>query len=195
MGRLNLILKQIGGMLLLASCLWHHPLAASDFSQRLATSDHLLMIRHAYAPGVGDPPGYSLERCETQRVLNQAGREQAVRIGQWLRARGVKEASVLTSIWCRCRETAELLQLGKPTVLPALASFFDQPTKAPEQNAALQAFVAQQRKAKGTQAIILVTHHVNIQAFMGQAIGSGDLVLVRVDEQGRALSHQTFASP
>lgn len=195
MGRAELMMKQIVAMLLLACSLLNQSFAASELSQRLATSDHILMIRHAYAPGVGDPPGYSLERCETQRVLNQAGREQAVRIGQWLRAQGVKEASVLTSIWCRCRETAELLQLGKPTVLPALASFFDQPAKAPEQNAALQVFVAQQRKTKGSKALILVTHHVNIQAFMGKAIGSGDLVLVRVDDQGRALSHQTFASP
>jgi phosphohistidine phosphatase SixA len=172
------------------------PLAqASELADRLRSDNHVLLIRHAYAPGVGDPPGYSLERCDTQRVLNEQGRAQARRIGHWLKAQGVERAEVHTSVWCRCRQTAEGLELGPVSVEPSLASFFDQPQRAAAQNRALQAFVAKALRIKQGQALILVTHHVNIREFMGRDIGSGDLVLVRVDAQGRALDHRHFPSP
>ena len=168
---------------------------ASELSDRLKTKDHVLLMRHAYAPGVGDPAGYSLARCETQRVLNDEGQQQAKRIGQWLKAQGVDQASVYTSIWCRCQETAELLRFGKVTVEPALASFFDEPHKASASRQQLQDFIAKALPAKGARALILVTHHVNIQEFMGQNIGSGDMVLVRVNAQGQLLGAQLYPSP
>ena len=155
----------------------------------------MLLMRHAYAPGVGDPPGYVLERCETQRVLNQEGKSQAARIGRWLRGQGVEKALVFTSMWCRCRQTAELLNVGPITVEPSLASFFDAPHLASVQNSNLQAFISQTLKAKGKQPLILVTHHVNILAFMGQNIGSGDMVLARVNTQGQLLSYSLIQSP
>ena len=71
---------------------------ASELSDRLQTAQYVLLMRHAYAPGVGDPPGYSLQRCESQRVLNAEGKAQAVRIGQWLRAQGVTRAQVPRSM-------------------------------------------------------------------------------------------------
>jgi phosphohistidine phosphatase SixA len=182
-------------MLVLSVCLaW--PLAqAGEVAERLRADHHVLLIRHAYAPGVGDPPGYSLERCETQRVLNEQGRAQARRIGQWLKAQGLERAEVYSSAWCRCRQTAELLELGPVTVEPSLGSFFDQYQRAAAQNQALQAFVAKALRTKKGQALVLVTHHVNIREFMGKDIGSGDMVLVRVDAQGRALDHRHYPSP
>lgn len=168
---------------------------ASELADRLRSDNHVLLIRHAYAPGVGDPPGYSLERCDTQRVLNEQGRAQARRIGQWLKAQGLERAEVYSSVWCRCRQTAEGLELGSVSVEPSLASFFDQPQRAAAQNQALQTFVAKALRAKKGQALILVTHHVNIREFMGRDIGSGDMVLVRVDAQGRALDHRHYPSP
>ena len=182
-------------MFALSVCLaW--PLAhAGEVAERLRGDHHVLLIRHAYAPGVGDPPGYSLERCETQRVLNDQGRAQARRIGQWLKAQGLERAEVHSSAWCRCRQTAELLELGPVSVEPSLGSFFDQYQRATAQNQALQAFVAKALRAKKGQALILVTHHVNIREFTGRDIGSGDMVLVRVDAQGRALDHRHYPSP
>lgn len=168
---------------------------AADLAERLRRPDHVLLMRHAYAPGVGDPAGYVLERCETQRVLNDQGQAQALRIGRWLRAQGVQQAQVHSSIWCRCRQTAERLQLGPVTIEPSLASFFDEPQRAPEQNQRLQAFMAKALPAKGGQALILVTHHVNIREFMGQDIGSGDMVLARVDARGQLLDHKLYPSP
>ena len=180
------------GLLALAlSC----AVAASDLSQRLRQSDHVLLMRHAYAPGVGDPPGYNLQRCETQRVLNDEGLRQARRIGQWLRDQGIAQARVHSSVWCRCQQTAEQLRLGPVSIEPALASFFDQPEREGAQNQRLQAFIREALRSKGEQPLILVTHHVNIRAFMGRDIGSGDMALARVDAQGRMLSHQIYPSP
>ena len=168
---------------------------AAGIADRLLTGDHVLLMRHAFAPGVGDPPGYVLQRCESQRLLSEDGKQQAMRIGRWLRAQGVKNAQVFTSIWCRCQQTAELLGLGPVGIEPSLASFFDEPDMAKPRNASLQAFIAQTLKTKGHQALILVTHHVNIREFMGQDIGSGDMVLARVNSQGQLLNYQLIRSP
>ena len=168
---------------------------ASELGEQLKTKDHVLLMRHALAPGVGDPPWYSLERCQTQRLLDDEGQRQAVRIGQWLKLQGVDQARVHTSIWCRCQKTAELLSLGPVVVEPSLASFFDEPDKAAETTKKLQAFIAQALQSKGHRALVLVTHHVNIQAFMGQNIGSGDMVLARVNAQGQMLGYRVYPSP
>ncbi len=168
---------------------------ASGLADRLRDGQHVLLIRHAYAPGVGDPAGFSLERCDTQRVLNEEGRAQADRIGQWLRAQGLERARVFTSAWCRCRQTAELLGLGAVTVEASLGSFFSQPHLAQGQNRSLQAFVARHLKESRGLPLVLVTHHVNIREFTGQDIGTGDMVLARVDARGRATDLKLFPSP
>lgn len=186
--------RWIQGLLVLLMAL-HGALHAGELAERLKTSNHVLLMRHALAPGVGDPAGYSLDKCESQRILNDQGKQQSVRIGQWLRDQGIAKAEVYTSIWCRCQQTAERLGLGPVSVEPSLASFFDEPAKAPEQNRRLQEFVAKALKAKGDRALVLVTHHVNIREFMGKDIGSGDMVLVRVNAQGRMLDYKLYPSP
>ena len=185
------------GWLLVGLSLWlgHAMSQTTDFAQRLKTDQYVLLMRHAYAPGVGDPAGYSLQRCESQRLLNEEGKAQAVRIGRWLRAQGVDQAQVYSSIWCRCQQTAERLGLGSVTVAPALASFFDEPSQAAARNTSLQQLIAEAMKNKGAKALILVTHHVNIREFMGQDIGSGDMVLARVSRQGQLLDYKLYPSP
>ena len=180
---------------LLGLALLHGAVGASELATRLKAGQHVLLMRHAYAPGVGDPPGYSLDKCESQRILNDEGKQQSVRIGQWLRAQGVAKADVYASIWCRCRQTAERLALGPVTLEPSLASFFDTPEQAAAQNKRLQDFVAVSLKSKGDRALILVTHHVNIREFMGKDIGSGDMVLARVNAQGKVLEYKIYPSP
>lgn len=172
------------------------PLLASDLALRLMDGAHVLLIRHAYAPGTGDPSGFSLDRCESQRLLNEEGRQQAVRIGLWLRAQEMSQADVYTSPWCRCRQTAELLDLGLVTIEPSLGSFFAFPGQAQAQNQRLQAFIARSlRDTPKGRALVLVTHHVNIREFVGRDIGTGDMVLARVDRRGRVLSFQLYPSP
>ncbi len=91
----------------------------------LAKPGRVLMLRHAQAPGVGDPPGFRLDDCATQRNLDDSGRRQARALGSRLANAGVATARVYSSQWCRCLETARLLQLGPVSELPALNSFFE----------------------------------------------------------------------
>ena len=161
----------------------------------LASSHYLLMMRHADAPGTGDPAGYSLDDCSTQRNLGEGGRRQAASTGEWLRRQGIKRTMLYSSPWCRCKDTAQSLNLGGYVVELALGSFFDSPRRAESQTRALSAFVAKVMAVKGPHAVILVTHHVNIREFVGENVGSGDMVLVRVGLDGQYLSHRLISSP
>ncbi len=168
---------------------------ASDLSDKLQSPDHVLLMRHALAPGVGDPINYTLTDCQTQRNLSAEGRQQAVLVGDWLRHQDVKHADVYSSVWCRCKDTAQLLGFSPWQIEPSLASFFDDMQKAKRQNLNLQNFIAQKLKTKGTQALILVTHHVNIFEFVGENVNSGDLVLAKVDTKGKMLSYRVIPRP
>jgi hypothetical protein len=88
-----------------------------------------------------------------------------------------------------------LLNVGPVTIEPALASFFNEPQLASARNTRLQSFIAHTLKSKGDEALILVTHHVNILEFMGQNIGSGDMVLARVNPDGHLVDYKLFRSP
>jgi len=156
----------------------------------------VVLVRHASTePGLGDPPGFDLSQCRTQRNLSEAGRAQARAIGAWFVRHGLPVQSVLSSQWCRCLDTARLMDVGPVAVEPSLASFFNEMHTAKSANQALQAMVAQRLKTKGQQALVLVTHHVNIYEFMGQNMGSGDMVLAQVKPNGQVLSHQVIPSP
>lgn len=168
---------------------------ASDLSEKLQSSDYVLLTRHALAPGVGDPANYSLEDCKTQRNLDAVGRAQAVYVGEWLKKQGVKNAELHSSVWCRCKDTAALLNFGEYKVEPALASFFDDMSKAKESNSKLQRFIAGKIKSKGDKALIMVTHHVNILEFMGENIASGDMVLAKVNPKGELISYKLIPRP
>lgn len=176
--------------------LWASAMAhASELSKKLEGPDHVLLMRHARAPGIGDPANYTLDNCATQRNLSAEGRKQAVFIGQWLRQHNIHQTQLYSSPWCRCKETAELLNVGVPKVAPALASFFDEMHKAKERNQQLESFISAQMKNKGKAALILVTHHVNIFEYMGENIASGDMVLAQVDANGRMVSYKRIPRP
>lgn len=171
------------------------PVQANDLAEKLRSPDYVLLMRHASAPGLGDPPNYNLGECKTQRNLDTEGRRQAVVVGDWLRKQGVRSASVFSSAWCRCKDTASLLNLNGYQIEPSLGSFFDDMTKARESNRALQRFIAQHLRIKGDQALILVTHHVNILEFSGENVASGDMVLVKVDANGSRVSYEVIPRP
>ena len=173
----------------------HAGASANSLAEKLHSSDYVLLMRHAYAPGVGDPPGYSLDRCETQRILDTQGKRQAQRAGHWLRKQGIHHAVVLSSVWCRCQQTAALLGYGPVSLEPSLASFFDTPERAEIQNQALQLMLASIVSQPNRRPLILVTHHVNILQYVGENIGSGDMVLARVGAQGQVLEYSRIPSP
>jgi len=168
---------------------------ATALAQALQSPHYVLLMRHAYAPGMGDPPNYSLARCEGQRLLNEDGKQQASRIGNWLRQQGVQKAIVMSSIWCRCTETAGLLGFGAVAVEDSLASFFDEPSRAAAQTDALKKLLSRALPSKNGRALILVTHHVNIAGFTGENIGSGDMVLAHIGPQGELLGFRLYPSP
>ena len=169
--------------------------SASELYESLKKSDSVLLMRHALAPGIGDPAGYKLQDCKSQRNLDATGRAQAQKTGQWLKAQGVGNALVFTSAWCRCKETAENLAFGTPVLEPSLNSFFDDMRQGPQSNVNLQKFIVGQLKSKGDKALILVTHHVNIAEFTGENVGSGDMVLAKVNSAGKLVSFKIYPNP
>ena len=169
--------------------------SASELSESLKKSDAVLLMRHALAPGIGDPAGYKLQDCKSQRNLDATGRAQAQKTGQWLKAQGVGNALVFTSAWCRCKETAENLAFGTPVLEPSLNSFFDDMRQGPQSNVNLQKFIVGQLKSKGDKALILVTHHVNIAEFTAENVGSGDMVLAKINSAGKLLSFKIYPNP
>lgn len=179
---------------LLAACIASTACAA-PLGEALAKPDRILLMRHADAPGFGDPPEHVLGDCTTQRNLGERGLKQAVEIGEWLRGQGVTRAEVYASPWCRCIDTATRLKLGSVTSDESLGSFFNYSQQSTEQTLRLQALVAKAIARKGKKALILVTHQVNISTYVGKTIGAGDMVLVKVNRQGRVLSHKVYPSP
>jgi phosphohistidine phosphatase SixA len=143
----------------------------------------VIAMRHAIAPGTGDPANFKLGECSTQRNLSKQGRTQAKQIGAEFRNRNIKIARVSSSQWCRCLETAELLNLGKVELFPALNSFFSDSSKAARQTAIVRKLIVDNRNTKGT--IILVTHQVNITAITDIVPQSGEAVILKADRQGK----------
>jgi phosphohistidine phosphatase SixA len=160
------------------------PLLADDaVAERLGAPGAVLLIRHALAPGIGDPDGFRLDDCATQRNLSDQGRRQARAIGDWLRSRGIERARVYSSQWCRCLETAGLLDLGPVTALPALNSFFERPGEREGHIAALLDFLDVQ--PRNGNLLVLVTHQVTISALSDTFADAGTGVLMTLGEGGR----------
>ena len=154
----------------------------------LETPGTFALVRHALAPGTGYPTEVRIGDCTTQRNLNAAGRDQARRIGRAFRERGIAFDAVYTSQWCRCRETAKLLDLGTPVDLPSLNSFFENWQESETRTASSRKFLSE--KAPGKR-LILVTHQVNISALTGEFTQSGEVLVVRQSSDGKL---RTFGS-
>ncbi|NIZ02232.1 histidine phosphatase family protein [Thalassospira lucentensis] len=139
---------------------------------------HALM-RHAIAPGTGDPAAFKLDDCNTQRNINDVGKTQARTTGALIRDQGIKIDKVLSSQWCRCLETAELLNLGPVIEEPSLNSFFRNPNTESRQSQ--QVLERLQNLPKDSKAI-LITHQVNITALTGIFPRSGEIILIKVTD-------------
>ena len=132
------------------------------------------IMRHALAPGTGDPANLVIGECTTQRNLDARGQKQARAIGEALRARNIRFDVVLTSQWCRTRETADLLDLGPVVEAPVLNSFFRDFSTRDQQTTAAQDLIA-----STDGRLMLVTHQVNISALTGQTTRSGEILIIR----------------
>lgn len=144
--------------------------------QAAKTPGHFVLIRHALAPGTGDPPHFRIGDCTTQRNLSTAGRDQAKRIGDRFRLHGIDRATVHSSQWCRCLDTASLLNLGPVAPNERLNSFFSERAQASPQTARLREWLV---GLPLTSPVVLVTHQVNITEFTGVYPASGEIVIVK----------------
>ncbi len=145
---------------------------------------YVVIMRHAVAPGIGDPVEFRLNDCSTQRNLSEAGRQQAIRTGKAFRTKNIQVSRVLSSQWCRCLETAKLMNLGKVEPYPALNSFFNNYKTQPQQTAQLRQFIVNNRNRPGV--VVMVTHEVNITALIGDSYPkSGESVVVRANKNNK----------
>jgi phosphohistidine phosphatase SixA len=142
----------------------------------------VVFIRHAETdPGVGDPPGFRLDDCKTQRNLSAAGREQAKRLGEALRRERVPIGQVLASEWCRCRDTATLA-FGRYETWPALNNLFGRAQNEPAQK---QALLERAGAYSGRGNLVLVTHGATIAPVAGVNPAQGELVLMKPVVSGK----------
>ncbi|MEL7014159.1 MAG: histidine phosphatase family protein [Pseudomonadota bacterium] len=168
------------------------PLAsmANDWSA-LDSPTAIVLMRHALAPGTGDPANFALDDCSTQRNLDARGRAQASRIGDELRDRGIEFDAVWTRQWCRCRETAQLLALAPVTDEPALNSFFRTRSRGPVQSAS----VIEALTKRDIGRVLLVTHQVNVTALTDIFPASGEMIVAELGETGLEVTGRIEISP
>ena len=147
----------------------------------LGSGNHFAIMRHAIAPGFGDPSNFELRNCTTQRNLSQEGFEQAARIGERFKESGIAEARVYTSQWCRCIDTASTLDLGTPEELPAMNSFFETRERKAKQMESLKTWLLDQDLS---EPLVLVTHQVNMTALTGAYPASGEIFIIERTASG-----------
>ena len=160
-------------LVLILGLLWPGMIMANDWDA-LDTPGAFAIMRHALAPGTGDPAGFDVNDCTTQRNLDDRGRAQATRIGEAFAERGHSFDVVLTSQWCRCRDTAMLLNLGPVEEVSAFNSFFQDFSTRDRQTAAALTLLEDR-----SDRPFIVTHQVNISALTGQSTRSGEVLIVR----------------
>jgi phosphohistidine phosphatase SixA len=166
-------------LLILALSRAAHPARADDTVAwaALRAGAHVALMRHADAPGgAGDPPGFRLEDCATQRNLSDKGRADAAKIGARLKAEGIRIEKILSSPWCRCMETARLLQLGPVEAAPAFSNVFVLRDQMESLTAGARTVID---AWKGRGILLVVTHGANIFALTGVSPASGEIVVVR----------------
>jgi len=182
---LNLIGKALISLVFITS-LSSTPVLSSEGDavlwNSLRSGEYFALLRHAIAPGNGDPPGFKLGSCRTQRNLSEEGRDQAVKIGKLFRENRIHTARVFSSQWCRCLETAKLLELGPVQALSFLNSFFNNYDYRESQTQKLTEWLQEQNLV---QPLVLVSHQVNITALTNVYPNSGELVIIRRSKTGK----------
>ena len=163
--------------ILLLTLLGALPATASEEAAWVALQGdgHVALMRHADAPGVGDPPGWRLDDCSTQRNLSVKGRADAVAVGVRLRTQGARLGRVVSSPWCRCVDTATLMDVGSVAIEP---TFSNAVMLSDRRDALAQGARAVILAWKGPGTLLIVTHGANIQALIGYNPAAGEIVVV-----------------
>ena len=135
----------------------------------------LIFIRHAYAPGGGDPENFDIINCDTQRNLSKEGALQAINIGKFLLKNNVEPYKVLSSEWCRCKQTAQYA-FKKYETKSFLNSFFSQKF-AHNKSKQIKELKKYIQKWDGKKNLIFVTHYVVILEILNLPVSSGEIII------------------
>ena len=142
---------------------------------QLEDGEKLIFIRHAYAPGNGDPAGFNLNDCSTQRNLSEDGRKQAQRIGAFFTKNKIEIDKVLSSEWCRCKETAKIAFKNYSTN-SFLNSFYSSKFSK-NKDKQVKAFNYYIKNLESEKNLIFVTHYVFISEVLNYGPSSGEIVV------------------
>ena len=162
-------------IILLLFLLLNEAYASENLISALQDGKKIVFIRHALAPGNGDPENFILGDCSTQRNLNDRGREQSRNIGNFFRNKNISIDKVLSSEWCRCEETARLAFDNFET-FDALNSFYDErfAMNRSKQLKNLKVFI---NKWNSDSNLVIVTHYVVISALLNRGTSSGEMIV------------------
>ena len=143
--------------------------------KNLKNGGNLIFIRHAYAPGGGDPDNFDLNDCSTQRNLSKTGREQAKKIGKFFHENQIPIDKVISSEWCRCKDTAQIA-FKRFETKDFLNSFFSEKfsKNRTKQIKDLKKYI---EKWDSSKNLVLVTHYVVITEVLNYAPNSGEIVI------------------
>ena len=178
-------MKKIFLLLIFFQLSTYQNLIAKDLWAEAKEGDKIILIRHALAPGGGDPPGFKIDDCKTQRNLDKVGIEQSKAIGKLFKKNKIPVDKVLSSQWCRCKDTAKYA-FGNFKEFSALNSTYTPPYDQNEKQQIkdLKNYV-NKWKGKGGN-LVFVTHYVIILAITGETARSGELVIT--DKNFKVLS-------
>jgi len=157
----------------------------------LVEGGHVALIRHGNAPGPslgagGDPPGFRIGDCRTQRNLDETGRGEAKALGEAFRRRGVRVDRIQSSPWCRCMDTAQLMAVGRVETSPALVPATDRNPNAAEALRGLKETISTWR---GPGTLVLVTHGLTVRAITGIVPGQAETVVLKPTPGGASGAH------
>ncbi|MBM5786873.1 MAG: histidine phosphatase family protein [Candidatus Fonsibacter sp.] len=139
----------------------------------LKKGEKIVLIRHALAPGLGDPSNFDLSDCKTQRNLSEEGINQSKRVGVFFKSNSILIDKVYSSEWCRCKDTAKYA-FGEFTTFSGLNSFFRDSSKGPAHIKSVKNLVNNWKSSKN---LVLVTHHVTIGSLTNYYPNSGEIVV------------------
>ena len=146
-----------------------------NLMNQLEEGEKLIFIRHAYAPGSGDPSNFNLNDCSTQRNLSEEGKKQAQKIGKFFTNKKIKIDKVFSSEWCRCKETAEIA-FNNYSTKNFLNSFYSS-KYAKNKTKQIEELNNYIQKLKNSKNLVFVTHYVLISEVFNFAPSSGEIVV------------------
>ena len=149
--------------------------ADENIVEILKKEDNIIFIRHAIAPGNGDPPNFDISNCSTQRNLSKDGELQALKIGKFFKKNDIKFTKVLSSEWCRGKDTAKIA-FGNYETKNFLNSFYDErfSENKDKQISDFKKFIRNWNK---TGNLVLVTHYVVIFEILDLTTRSGEIII------------------